>query len=317
MKKIITLLFATLILSSCANDNQSYIEELEKKVEEYEAKEVANNKLKTEFCSQLETFGNMQDSIRMYVARIDSLKAVIKTKRKASNEDNAALNNMLAQIDSYLAKNKELASTLNTKDFRGKDEKQIIALLLQTIEDKEQQIASMKAEIEDLNNQVAGLQVANRNLSASLSKSKDALNERDNTINAQNRELSSLTLTNLSVNFPKGLLGNDRKAKKIDYLGFCFTINKNNRAVNQSVTVYVRVTDGSGNLLRSSDNNLFDSEEGRIGYTVKKNVNYNGVTINDCVDWNFAKGTLTAGDYIATYYMDAHKIDQKSFSINK
>ncbi len=315
MKKIITLLFATVILWSCSNDNQSYIEELEKKIEEYEAKEVANNKLKTEFCSQLETFGNMQDSIKMYVARIDSLKAAIKTKRKASAEDNAALNGMLAQIDSYLAKNKELASTLNAKDFRGKDEKQIIALLLQTIEDKELQIASMKAEIEDLNNQVAGLQVANRNLTASLNKSQNALNDRDNTIDAQNRELSSLTLTNLAVNFPKGLLGNDRKAKKIDYLGFVFTINKNSRANNQTVTIYVRVTDASGKLLRSSDNNLFDSEEGHIGYTVKKSVNYNGSTVNDCVDWNMSKGTLLSGDYIATYYMDSHKIDQKSFSV--
>lgn len=317
MKTIVILFLGVMVLSSCANDNQSYIEELEKKIEEYEAKEIANNKLKSEFCAQLETFGNTQDSLHILEGRIDSLKAVIKSKRKASAEDNASLNAMLAQIDSYLAKNKDLASTLNKKDFRGKDEKQIVALLLKSLEDKERQIAMMKDEIENLNTQVAGLTVANRNLSASLSKSKDALHERDNTINAQNRELSSLTLTNLSVNFPKGLLGNDRKAKKIDYLGFCFTINKNNRAVNQSVTVYVRVTDGSGNLLRSSDNNLFDSEEGRIGYTVKKNVNYNGVTINDCVDWNFAKGTLTAGDYIATYYMDAHKIDQKSFSINK
>ena len=315
MKKIYILFFAALILSSCVNDNQSYIEELEKKIEEYEAKEVANNKLKTDFCAQLETFGNIQDSIRMYVARIDSLKAVIKTKRKASNEDNAALNNMLAQIDSYLAKNKELASTLNTKDFRGKDEKQIIALLLQTIEDKEQQIASMKAEIEDLNNQVAGLQVANRTLTASLSKSQDAINDRDNVIDAQNRELSSLTLSNLAVIFPKGLLGNDRKAKKIDYLGFGFTLNKNSRANNQSVTIYVRVTNASGQLLRSSDNNLFDSEEGRIGYTVKKNINYNGATVNDCIDWNMSKGTLQSGEYIATFYMDSRKIDQKTFSL--
>ncbi len=317
MKTIAILILGVLMLSSCANDNQSYIEELEKKIEEYEEKEVANNKLKSEFCAQLETFGNTQDSLHILEGRIDSIKAVIKSKGKASADDNASLNAMLAQIDSYLAKNKDLASTLNKKDFRGKDEKQIVNLLLKSLADKERQIAMMKEEIDNLNNQVAGLKVENRNLVANLNKSANAIEDRDKTINEQNRELSSLTLSNLSVNFPKGLLGNDRKAKKIDYLGFAFTINKNNRAVNQSITVYIRVTDGNGNLLRSSDNNLFDSDEGKIGYTVKKNVNYNGATINDCVDWNFAKGTLKAGDYIATYYMDTHKIDQKSFSINK
>ena len=74
MKTIVILFLGVMVLSSCANDNQSYIEELEKKIEEYEAKEIANNKLKSEFCAQLETFGNTQDSLHILEGRIDSLK---------------------------------------------------------------------------------------------------------------------------------------------------------------------------------------------------------------------------------------------------
>ena len=317
MKRIVFLSFVVLIFLSCGNDNQNYIEELEKKIEEYEAKEVANNKIKTEFCAQLETFGTIQDSLRMYETKIDSLKAEIKSKRKASKADNEALNAMLAQIDNYLAKNKELAETLSTQDFKGKNEKQIIDLLLKSLDDKEKQITMMKSEIENLNKVVAGLKVANRNLSSDLSKSISALEDKDKTIDEQNRQLATaknLTLSNLNVKFPQGLLG-DKKAKKIDNMDFCFAINYNELAEAQTITIYVRVTDEKGNLLRSSDSNLFSSDEGQIGYTVKKTVKYTGRTLNDCINWNPGKGTLKAGNYIATYYIDSHKADQKSFSM--
>ncbi len=318
MKNITFILLLILVVSSCGNDNQSYIEELEKKIEEYEEREVSNNKIKTEFCAQLETFGNIQDSLRLYEMQIDSLKHEIKSKRRASKEDNAALVAMLAQIDSFLAKNKELAETLNAKDFKGKDEKQIINLLLKSIDDKQKQIAMMKNEIENLNKEVAGLKVANRNLTSDLNKSMSALEDRDRTIEEQSRQISTaknLTLSNLNIKLPQGTFRNDKKAKNIDNINFCFAINYNELADAQTVTIYVRVTDASGQLLGASSRNLFDTDEGRISYTIKKSVNYTGKTVNDCITWNLDKKTLKSGNYIATYYINSHKADEKSFSI--
>ena len=318
MKNITFILLLILVVSSCGNDNQSYIEELEKKIEEYEEREVSNNKIKTEFCAQLETFGNIQDSLRAYEGKIDSLKAVIKTNRRASKEDNEKLNAMLAQIDNYLTQNKELAASLNAKDFKGKDERQIIDLLMKSLSDKEKQIAMMKEEIDNLNQTVKGLTVANRKLNESLVESKNALEESSNIIDEQNRKLANaknLTLSNLHVKLPQSSLGGDKKAKKIDNINFCFAINYNELADAQTVTIYIRVTNSKGELLGSSNSNLFDSEEGRIGYTIKKSVNYTGKTINDCITWNPEKKTLKSGDYIATYYINSHKADQKSFSM--
>ena len=176
MKNITFILLLILVVSSCGNDNQSYIEELEKKIEEYEEREVSNNKIKTEFCAQLETFGNIQDSLRLYEMQIDSLKHEIKSKRRASKEDNAALVAMLAQIDSFLAKNKELAETLNAKDFKGKDEKQIINLLLKSIDDKQKQIAMMKNEIENKINVM--IKSFNQDISAFLNNMEEIASEK-------------------------------------------------------------------------------------------------------------------------------------------
>ena len=304
-----------LLIGSCADDSQSRIDELEARIAEYQQQELARSQTLSDFHQTLDQYGNIQDSLRMYENRIDSLKAEIKNKRKATKEDNAALNAMLAQIDNYLAQNKELAQTINAKDFKGKNEKQIVNLLLKSLDDKEKQISMMKSEIENLNNEVKGLKVENSNLTASLNKSREDLANMSDQNNKLTAAAKRLNLSNLQVKLPQGLIGGDKKAKKIDNLNFCYTINYNENAGDQSVTIYVRVTDSKGILLRSSDSNQFFSDEGQIGYTIKKTVNYTGKTIDDCISWNPGKGTLKSGDYIATYYLDARKVDQKTFSL--
>ncbi len=317
MKRFSLIVAIILFLCACASEEQKRISELEKKIEEYKQQEAENNRLIADFGAQLDEFSRVQDSLRHYESMVDSLKNEIKKKGNASPEDNKALSNMISQIDIFLAQNRDLANTINTKDYHGKNEKQIISLLLNSLTDKENQIQMMKDEINNLKKQVNNLVVINNTLSDSLTKSKDDVQDQKAIIDKQNSELSALTLSNIAVNFPKGLLGNDRKAKNIDYMDFCFTIKQNDRAEHKIVAVYVRVTDAAGNLLEQSNGKTFYSDDERVylGYTVMTSVNYQGQTINDRIRWNNGKKNLKSGDYIATFYIDSHKIDQKTFSL--
>ncbi|MCR4560857.1 MAG: hypothetical protein K5685_12335 [Bacteroidales bacterium] len=318
MKKSI-LIICIMILASCASDRQR-IEELESRIEQYEQSEAENNRMATEFADNLEKFNNMQDSLRFYEQMVDSLKTEIKNKRRATPSDNAALAAMINQIDNFLSKNKELGETIKAKDFKGKSQTQIVNMLLKNLDDKEKQIAMMKEDIERLNKEVAGLKVENRNLTNKLDDANTAIASQAETIADQSDKIEkakSLSLSNLRVDFAKGMLGKDKAGKKLETIDFCFAVNYNELITDsRNVTIYVRVTDAAGNVLDSSNGKLFNSESGQIGYTVKKDVYYQGKTINDRITWNFTKGTLSKGRYIATYYIDSHKADQKTFDLN-
>ena len=316
MKRYI-IAFSIMFLAACSSDRQR-IEELESQVEQLEQQNTENNRIAAEFDRQLEEFGNVQDSLRFYEKMVDSLKTEIKNKRRATPADNEALAAMINQIDRFLSKNKELGETIKAKDFKGKSQEQIVNMLLKNLDDKEKQIVMMKEDISRLNQEVAGLKVANRNLTTSLDNANSEIASQAETIADQSGKIErakNLTLSNLRVDLAKGMLGKDKVGKKLETMDFCFAINYNELADSRNVTVYVRVTDASGSVLDSSTGKLFNSESGRIGYTVKKDVYYQGKTISDCITWNFPKGTLSTGRYIATYYIDSHKADQKTFDL--
>ncbi len=77
--RISIVLFLASILTSCANDSQRRIEDLEQKVAYYESELSKNNEMSAKYGNQLKAFPNIQDSLLYYKRVVDSMRSLTKT----------------------------------------------------------------------------------------------------------------------------------------------------------------------------------------------------------------------------------------------
>lgn len=109
----------------------------------------------------------------------------------------------------------------------------------------------------------------------------------------------------------------DRKTSsfnQIQKLQFDFSILKNVTAEPGVKTVYLRIVAPDGDVLVKSDNNLFDFENGRIEYSVKKDFEYAGEQVQEVLYWPVEE-ILQKGYYNADFFIDGNLVGSFPFSL--
>ncbi|MBP5318125.1 MAG: hypothetical protein J6Y77_01810 [Paludibacteraceae bacterium] len=103
------------------------------------------------------------------------------------------------------------------------------------------------------------------------------------------------------------------RLKRAERLEICFDLRRNITAERGLKQVFVRLTDPSGNLLESPRAEKFPFEGQNLGYTCKKEVEYNGENTPVCLYYTLTT-PLTEGVYTITVFAEGNIIGERNFS---
>ena len=103
-----------------------------------------------------------------------------------------------------------------------------------------------------------------------------------------------------------------KKMKDCKQIHVSFTITKNVTATNGNRTVYVRIQTPNGDILSGG---MFDYEDRKIEYSMKKTIEYGGEEVSVSTYWNVNE-FLSPGEYRVSVFSDGHMIGSRTFSFN-
>jgi flagellar basal body-associated protein FliL len=103
-----------------------------------------------------------------------------------------------------------------------------------------------------------------------------------------------------------------KKMKDCKQIHVSFTITKNVTATNGNRTVYVRIQTPNGDILSGG---MFDYEDRKIEYSMKKTIEYGGEEVSVSTYWNVNE-FLSPGEYRVSIFSDGHMIGSRTFSFN-
>ncbi len=312
-KKILTVLFVIIAftLSSCREDNSELLEHqidsLNSTISALEATIEHRDELLADFDSQLDKYGNLNDSMKVREAEINRLQSVISRRGYATGAESKRLNRLLVEMDTLISRNKDLVRQLDSIDYQNASQEQIVALMLNNIDDKQKQINMLKHNISTLKKRVRGLEIDNTN----LQRQTDSL---ENYTEEIKQQANVITLYNLNVDLPvNSITKKVKKAKKIDQMNLCFTLNKNKFVPAGTKTVFIRILRPDGFLLDPSSE-TFLYEDKQINYTLKTQIEYNPDGSNHfCKNWRRTNTILEKGKYLVFIYIDGKEVGEKSF----
>ena len=152
--------------------------------------------------------------------------------------------------------------------------------------------SQIKNELAASNREIAGLANEKATLSekVAIAAQLDAMNIAFDPLNKRNKSA--------------------KKMKDAKQLQVSFTIARNVTASNGVRTFYVRIQTPNGSVLKGG---MFDFEDRKIEYSMKKNVEYNGEETNVTTYWGVNE-TLDGGEYRVSIFCDGNMIGTKTFS---
>ncbi|MBO4771748.1 MAG: hypothetical protein J5595_04320 [Bacteroidales bacterium] len=311
MKSVIKYfgLFAMLLLAvsgsmtSCKSDDHcGRCDSLQSGLEEYRKQDSMSSAMLYGLNAKLDSYGNVEDSIKTYRRSLDSLTEVIKKKGRATGDQNKAIQAYMDKIRSLIAQNQEMAEALKGSGYQSASMDRLIQLIFDNAEMRQAELNATQREIADLKTKVKGLET----------KIEDLSNENDNLtteVKDLNYQVSMIT-GSVKVIQPK-----ERKAKRIEKLDVVYTLNANDKAFAGDVTVYFRIIDPNGKVLEPSGDFMFEGVS--IAYTMKDNVQYDRSSVRRQLTWNKTATTLSPGTYTVDFFIDSHKGTSDSFTLDK
>jgi len=186
------------------------------------------------------------------------------------------------------------------------------------------ELEKYKAELETLRKimrgyivQLDSLNTANQILVAENKEVREKyMNEKSNReeLESEKKELSSkvqvasaLKAKDIQVaglNSKGNLTG---KMDKIDKISVCFVLPENEIAAKGIKDIFVRISAPSGEVFAKSQNNLFKFQGKDIGYSAKRQVEYNGLETEACIYWTVDR-ELKAGTYNIGVFADGYEL---------
>jgi hypothetical protein len=142
-----------------------------------------------------------------------------------------------------------------------------------------------------------------------LSKEKESLNEvvsRAAMLEANNIIAQGLTSRNKKTD----------KISKVETISICYNIVKNVTAKPGEKTIYARITKPDDDVLSKQAGDVFLFENKKIAYSCKKDFEYSGETLQDCLYWNVGE-TLLPGTYRVDLFVEGRMIGTQLFSFKK
>lgn len=253
-------------------------------------------------------------------------QGVEKEREEVTNE----LEGMLVKYDSLEIDNDSISDEL--LEERAKVEK-----LIEQAKNNEWTIYKLRKEagtlreimkgyvrtIDSLNTANIELQAQNVEVTEKLTQSKKYSEE----LESKNDELAELVrigarLTALNmISVPErdrrlGGYTDVNRARRVDRIKTCLTLEANTVAEEGDRIVYVRIIAPGGRVLteRSSETNMFEFEGTRGLYSKKKEVYYANQELDVCLFWDVS-GDLDGGIYQVEAYADGLKIGTTKFEL--
>ncbi|MBO7597221.1 MAG: hypothetical protein J6T70_09285 [Bacteroidales bacterium] len=310
MKRIFYLIIAliSILYTSCgfgtAEEERMRADSLENLLMQYMDSDNQKSLMLLDYEQSISTFGNFLDSIKIREMAIDSLKSVIKRKGNSGKEAQQ-IKELVRQIQLFIDRNQGIADDFKDAGYKNASAQQLVNLMLSTIDNKQKEVAGLKTELSNLKIKVKDLEEENAGLVQEIAVTNQKKAEAEN-------EASQLSLSNVKITLP-----DVRKAKKVDSVNIKFAINENKFAPTGEVTVYVRISDQKGVILRTSESGMFDYLGSEIAYTAKKSSFFSGKKTPMNLTWHTDGITLTPGQYTVTFFMNGAEADEASFVLKK
>ena len=206
----------------------------------------------------------------------------------------------------------ELRVTKSTNARKISELKKELATVRKLLVHYVNQIDALNAENKELKTE--NTEVKRRYSEASetatqLAKEKESLNEV--VTRASKLEVSGFSFTPL----------NNRNKKTSWFtqtanLQFNFTVNKNITAQPGEKTIYLRLTRPDDEVMTKGSGQVFQYENKKINYSLKKDFEYTGEAHNDVLYWKVEE-VLQAGTYRAEFFCDGNRVGSFSFILKK
>ena len=241
------------------------------------------------------------------------------------------LENMLAQYDSVSAVSDEQAAEIADQRARivemlaeaekHKNDAWVIHKLKKETGTLRDIMNSYIVTIDSLNTVNQGLVVAKKQVESQLSEQKDENAELNNTNDALSEKvklgskLRVLDLVSGGQRMKSGTVSRETtRAKRVDKVKTCFTIDQNEVSKPGKKTVYLRIIDPNGEVLAldQSESYMFtyDGKEGL--YSRKEEVMYENDELDLCLYWDVTE-ELIEGKYIVEVYAEDYHMGTTEF----
>lgn len=109
------------------------------------------------------------------------------------------------------------------------------------------------------------------------------------------------------------------KARRTDRVRICFTLGENALVEKGEKTIYIRIARPDKKILTydKTDEYTFDYKGEKLQYSIMREIDYDGESMDVCVYWNKRNNDEDAmeGKYIVTVYLNDNMIGQSTFEL--
>ena len=250
-----------------------------------------------------------------------------------SNDLKTDFKNMLDTYDKLIDKDQSKADSLNIQKDKIKgllnelnsNKKITASQLFQLRKENETLRTIMKGYVKEID----ALNTLNIELTSKLDETSVQLNnttnERDEfkkDAEEKNIQLKkgaklqaySFHSSGLLSNWNKTIKETDRAKNTIQIMS-SFTVSQNPLATAEKKTVFLQITDPSGKVLQSRSNNTVDTELGNVGYSDKKEIDYQNQAIDVSIFYDFKSEKAIKGNYKIKVICDGVVIGTDSITL--
>jgi len=245
----------------------------------------------------------------------------------------AELEEMLAQYDAAITDNEEMNAQV------AEQRAQIEQLLAQAEKHKDdayiiyklrKEAATLREVMKDYLVTIDSLNTLNQSLIAEKAEVKMELNTQkveNKQLNDKNAELAkkveigsklkALDLVSVGQRVKNTTVHRETdRAKRVDKIKTCFTIDKNEVAKPGKKDIYLRIVDPNGEVLSydQSEKYMFTYEDKEGLYTRKEELMYENEEVDMCLYWDVLKEPIE-GKYIVEIYAEGYLIGTTDFEL--
>jgi len=254
--------------------------------------------------THLEYSKTAKDSL---VTELNEISESYKDLETNNSELNSKLKKEQEKIDELLTQLKKVKSSDSYNIRKYKDE----------IETLKNIMKSYITQIDQLNQKNKQLVAENTEIKENYNiviTEKDELIEKSDSLEARVEIASELQVLNLGFIALNKRGKKTNRIKKTQQFQICFVLNKNKITETGNKTVYIRIADPAGKILRNNTSEFFDFQGAEIAFSSKKNITYNGSQQDVCVFYNNSED-LPKGTYSVFIFIDGKQIENRTMSL--
>jgi len=254
--------------------------------------------------TRLEYSKTAKDSL---VAELNEISESYKDLETNNSELNSKLKKEQEKIEELLTQLKKVKSSDSYKISQYKEEIEALKNIMK----------SYIAQIDELNQKNQKLIAENTEIKENYNNvitEKDELIEKSDSLEARVEIAAELQVLNLGFVALNKRGKETNRIKKTEQFKICFTLNKNKITETGNKTVYIRVADPSGKILRNNTSGFFDFQGAEIAFSSKKNIVYDGNQQDVCIFYNNSDD-LPKGTYSVFIFIDGKQIETKTVDL--